>query len=103
MLQSVMQLMQVIAQNQNLMAAFMQKVDMNRLLMLLFKLSNVDITQMEPSSREKLIQEVTNPMMQQQQAAMAQPQQQGPGAQQMGNVAQMMGVAAPQAGAGPGA
>jgi hypothetical protein len=105
MLQAIMQLMQVIGQNQNLMAAFMQKIDINKLLGLLFRLSNVDITQMEPSAREQLMQNAVAPLQQAAQNAQGPggqlPPPQGPGADQMGNVAQMMGVAAPGPGAGP--
>lgn len=103
MLQAVMQLMQVIGQNQQLMAAFMQKIDINKLLALLFRLSNVDITQMEPSAREQLMQNAVGPLQQAQQNAgpPGQTPPQGPGADQMGNVAQMMGVAAPGPGAAP--
>lgn len=91
MMQSVLQLLQVIAQNQNLTAAFMQEIDINKLLKLLFKLSNVDITKMQVSAREKLMQDVTNPMMQAQQQAPAPAPTAGASA--MGPIAQMMGVA----------
>ncbi|HEY6018500.1 MAG TPA: hypothetical protein VIY48_00935, partial [Candidatus Paceibacterota bacterium] len=91
MLQSLLQLLQVIAQNENLTAAFMQQIDVNKLLNLLFRLSNVDITKMQLSDREKLIQDAVNPLQQaQQQAPAPQPTQ---GAAAMGPMAQMMGVA----------
>lgn len=91
MLQSVLQLLQVIAQNQNLTAAFMQAIDINKLLNLLFKLSNVDITKMQASQREQLINAAVNPLQQVQQQAPAPAPTAG--ASQMGPVAQMMGVA----------
>jgi len=91
MLQSILQLLQVIAQNENLTQAFMQRIDVNKLLSLLFRLGNVDITKMEISEREKLIASIANPLQQQQQGA-PQPSPSA-GAEQMGNVAQMMGVA----------
>lgn len=90
MLQSVLQLLQVISQNQNLTQAFMAKIDVNKLLSLLFRLSNVDITKMEVSARDKLVQDATNPLQAQQQAPAPAP---SAGMDQMGNVAQMMGVA----------
>jgi hypothetical protein len=91
MLQSVLQLLQVIAQNENLTAAFMQAIDVNKLLKLLFKLSNVDITKMQASQREQLIQDAVNPLNQAQQQAPAPAPTAGASA--MGPVAQMMGVA----------
>jgi len=91
MLQSVLQLLQVISQNQNLTAAFMQAIDVNKLLNLLFKLSNVDISAMQLSDRQKLIQAATAPLDQAQQGAPAPAPTAGAGA--MGPVAQMMGVA----------
>jgi hypothetical protein len=91
MLQSVLQLLQVISQNENLVGAFMQEIDINKLLKLLFKLSNVDITKMQISQRDKLIADITNPLQQAQQQAPA--PQPSAGASAMGPVAQMMGVA----------
>lgn len=91
MLQSVLQLLQVISQNQNLTAAFMAEIDVNKLLGLLFKLSNVDITKMQLSKREQLIKSVTQPLEQAQGQSPAPAPT--PGASAMGPVAQMMGVA----------
>lgn len=91
MLQSILQLLGVIAQNQNLTAAFMQAIDVNKLLNLLFRLSNIDITKMQLSAREKLIASVTQPLQQAQQQAGA--PQGGAGSPEMANVAQSMGVA----------
>jgi hypothetical protein len=91
MLQSVLQLLGVIAQNENLTQAFMQEIDVKKLLNLLFRLSNVDITKMQLSEREKLIAEAAAPLQQAQaQAPGAAPTA---GASAMGPVAQMMGVA----------
>lgn len=61
-LQAVLSVMQIVAQNENLLAAFMQMVDMNKLINLLFNLSNVDLTKMQPSQRDRLISSVTAPM-----------------------------------------
>lgn len=91
MLQSVLQLLGVIAQNENLTMAFMQEIDVKKLLNLLFRLSNVDITKMQLSEREKLIAQAAAPLQQAQaQAPGAAPTA---GASAMGPVAQMMGVA----------
>lgn len=91
MLQSVLQLLGVIAQNQNLTAAFMQRIDINKLISLLFRLSNIDLSVMEIGQRQQMINDVTSQLSQAAQQNGGQPT--GPGAEQMGNVAQMMGVA----------
>lgn len=92
-LQSLMSILQVIAQNQNLMQAFMQRIDINKLVNYLFQLSNVDLSKMEPSARDALVQQVTQPLGQMQQDA-----QQGgggspPALKEMGGVANAMGAA----------
>lgn len=91
MLQSILQLLGVIAQNQNLTAAFMQAIDVNKLLNLLFRLSNIDITKMQLSDREKLVQQAAQPLAQAQDQAGAPAT--GPGTAEMPIIAQQMGVA----------
>lgn len=88
-LQSLMQVMQVIAQDQNVLAAFMQRVDIRKLTELLFQLSNVDLSKIEISERERMIQNVTQPMQQAAQGG----QPSAPALQEMGSVANAMGVA----------
>lgn len=92
-LQAFMSILQIVAQNEVLMQAFMQRIDVNKLVNYLFYLSNVDLSKMEPSARQALINEVTQPLGQAQEAA-----QQGgggspPALREMGNVASAMGVA----------
>lgn len=88
-LQSIMQVLQVIAQDQNVLAAFMQRVDIKKLTDLLFQLSNVDLSKIEISERERMIANVTQPM--QQAAQNGSPS--APALQEMGSVANAMGVA----------
>jgi hypothetical protein len=89
MLQSLLQMIQIISANPQLAAAFMQVVDMGKLVDLLFMLSNVDPKMMQLTEREKLMQQITAGL--QQQAGGATPT---PGAQaEMGDVASRMGVA----------
>lgn len=90
MLSSLLNLMQVIAGNPNLLAAFMAQIDINKLVTLLFRLSNVDITKMQLSEREKLIKSIAQPM--QQAAEGSQPS--APGMVAMGGAAQALGVGA---------
>lgn len=88
-LQALMQVMQVVAQDQNVLAAFMQRVDVKKLTELLFQLSNVDLSKIEISQREQMIQNVTQPMMQ----AAQNGQPSAPALNEMGSVANAMGVA----------
>lgn len=97
MLDSILGLLQVIGQNENLLAAFMQKIDVNKLIALLFNLGNVDLTKMQLSERERLMQGVLQPLQQagaqvpggEQQGA---PAEATPGAQQMQEIAARMGI-----------
>jgi hypothetical protein len=70
-LQSLLNVLQVIAQNQQLTQAFMQIIDVTKLTKLLFRLSNVDLTKMEPTARDRLVASVSQPMGQMQQQAQA--------------------------------
>jgi hypothetical protein len=88
MLNALLNLMQVIGQNPNLMQAFMLQVDINKLVGLLFQLSNVDITKMQLSEREKLIQSIAQPM----QNAAEGGQPSAAGITAMGGAAQALGV-----------
>lgn len=61
-LNRLLSIMQVIAQSQPLLAAFLQVVDINKLLALIFNLSNIDITKLEPSARQRMVAGVVEPM-----------------------------------------
>jgi hypothetical protein len=87
--QQLMTVMQVVAQDQNLLAAFMQRVDINRLIDLIFRLSNVDLSKLAPTQREQMIQGVTQPLMQG--AANGTPS--AAGGAMAGQMAQQLGVA----------
>lgn len=88
-LQALLSVMQVISANPNLMQAFMQRIDIMKFVDLLFSLSNVDLSKLEMSERQQMVQSVVQPM--QQAAAGGQPS--GQGMNEMGNAATMMGVA----------
>lgn len=89
MLQKLLMLLQVVSQNENLMAAFMQAVDINKLLALLFQLSNVDLTKLQASRREQMIQGLVAPM--QERATQGTPSQTGQ--REMSGIAQSLGIA----------
>jgi hypothetical protein len=97
MLKALLQVMQYLAQSPELLQAFMQRVDMEKFIQLLFNLSDVDITKIEKSQRDMMMESTAQQIQQNSQAAMGQqPPQPGTAAQaQAGQVAQMMGVAKP--------
>lgn len=67
----------------------MQRVDVNRLLNLLFDLSNIDIHKLEVTPREKMVRELMGQI--EQRANQGQPSE---GAQrEMGDVAARLGIA----------
>lgn len=88
-LQALLSVMGIISQNENLTAAFMQVVDMNKMIQLLFSLSNVDLKKLSMSERDKMIQSVAQPMMQ----AGANGTPSASGMAQMAGLADQMGVA----------
>lgn len=67
-LQQLMNFLQVISQNQLLMQQFLAKISPDRLLDVLFKLFDIDPTELEPTERELLIKELTQPQQQPQPA-----------------------------------
>lgn len=99
-LRSVLNIMSIISQSPELAAAFLQRIDLNRLVNLLFELSDVDLRRLEPTAREKAIGGVVSQFQQAQQNAQGQLQargQSGPGqgAQRVAQAAgQGLGIAA---------
>jgi hypothetical protein len=109
MLSALMNILGIIAQNENLTQAFLQQVDMQKLLSLLFNLANVDMNAFTVSKRQQMM----NELLQKQEAAMGggqpgqaggqpgQPQgqpgqaapQPSPGQQQVQQILQRAGVA----------
>jgi hypothetical protein len=67
----LMQALQVMASNEILLQAFLQEVDMTRLVEVIFDLSDLDIRKLQKSDRQSMIDEITRPLMQAQQAAQA--------------------------------
>lgn len=89
--QSLMQLLQVISQSQELLAAFMQKVDPEKFLAYLFNLSGIDPNKLGRSAREQLTKQVMQPMMG---AAAAAPQPSPAASAAMGQATTAMGIGA---------
>jgi hypothetical protein len=96
MLSALMNILGIIAQNENLTTAFLQQVDMQKLLNLLFNLANVDMTAFTMSKRQIML----NELMQKQEAAMG--GQPGQAAPQPGQPQGQPGQAAPAQSPGAG-
>lgn len=94
MLKALVGLMQIISQSDMLLQKFLEVVDMHKFTLKLFELSNIDITSLQATDREKMIQGVIQQMQQAQGGggpAGAPPGGTG-AANQMQDVASKMGV-----------
>lgn len=58
-LRTLLQLIQIIASNQLLLQQFLQTADMSKLVDLLFDLSNIDMSRITLSDRDRMIQQIT--------------------------------------------
>lgn len=95
-LKAILGLLQIIASNPILLQEFLKVADLQRLVTLLFDLSDIDLSKLQRSAREQLMAQIAQPL----QAAGATaeggpPAAQGvsPGADEAGDVASLMGVA----------
>jgi hypothetical protein len=64
MLRALIQILQVISSNEMLLAQFLQVVDLQLLIKVLFELSNVDLSRLQVSERQNLIRQVAQPIVQ---------------------------------------
>ncbi len=62
MLNSLMQILTIVASNDILLQEFLKKIDVEKLVELLFTLSNVPLKRLQASEREKLIRSATEPI-----------------------------------------
>jgi len=62
LLNRILQLLQIIGSNELLLREFLRVTDMGRLVELLFELSEVDLTRLNVSDRNRLVREVTEPI-----------------------------------------
>jgi hypothetical protein len=85
-LNSILQILGVVAQNELLLQEFLKVIDPETLVKQLFTLSNVDIKVLQASERQKLMRAAVAPLQQAQQQAQQAPQQMSPD----GQVAPMM-------------
>lgn len=93
-LKALMGILSIVSGSELLLAEFVKVVDMEKFVKKLFELSNVDITTLQLSERDKMIRSITQPL---QQAGMGQGppgSSQGGGAgAEMGSLARTMGIA----------
>lgn len=62
MLSALLKVIQVISSSDLLLQEFVKEVDLNRLLKVLFELSNIDITKLQTTARQRLVQQITEPL-----------------------------------------
>ncbi len=95
-LQALMQLMQIVASSEILMQAFFAEVDINKLLDMLFRLSDVDVSKLKLTEREQMIKNAAQAMQQVTGGAAGGPQApgapQGPGGAEVAGLARGMGI-----------
>lgn len=99
-LKTFMNMLQIIGSNQNLSQAFFAEVPIENLLKKLFELSGIDMSQMQATDRQKMMQQVAPGMQQAAQQAGPAPQTRpgqsaptpSPGANQMKSLARGMGM-----------
>lgn len=99
-LRSLMQVLQIMAANDQLLQAFLQVADINRLVRLIFELSNIDIDRITATEREQKIQGLMGAIEQRQAAAGAggggaspAPSPQSPAVTEARDVAELLGIA----------
>lgn len=61
-LKAMLGIMQMISGNPLLVQMFMQEISLEKLVNKLFELSNIDLSKLKLSQREKLIRQVSDPM-----------------------------------------
>lgn len=89
-MKTLMNVLSVVGANEVLMQEFLKKVDLEKLINLIFKLSGIDLTQLTLTDREKMVKGLANPMQQVAGQGTAQPA--GPGQEMVGQAVSSLGV-----------
>lgn len=92
MLHALIQILGIIAQNEILLKAFLQEVDITLLVNKLFELSNIDLSKLKVTDRERLIRSATEPLNAAQDRANAAGSTSPAAAQTGQGIAQALGV-----------
>lgn len=61
-MRALIQVLQIVGSNELLLQEFLKVVDMNRLVKVLFELSDIDLHMLQASEREKLMRQVATPL-----------------------------------------
>lgn len=91
-LKNLVGILGIIAQNEILLKVFMEKIDVNKLVLKLFELSNIDITQFQTSEREQMIASVMQPLNAASERASGAPSASENTEKQMQGLTSMMGI-----------
>lgn len=89
-MKTLMGVLNIVAQNDILMQAFLKKVDLDKLISLIFRLSGIDMTKLTLTEREKMVQGLAQPVVQAQGGTAPQPAQ--PGQDMVSNAVAALGV-----------
>lgn len=93
MLNSLLQILQIVAANEILLQEFLRTASIEKLVQVLFELSDIDLDRLNVTDRERAIRSVAQPLQERQNAARSQPSQAGPDAQQqVQDIAQLLGA-----------
>jgi hypothetical protein len=93
-LKSLLTLLQIVADNDMLMQEFLKVADLGKLVKLLFQLSDIDLSSLQLTEREKQMKALTEQLAPLQAEAQAQPSPGGAAPAAAQGIAQAMGVAA---------
>lgn len=91
-LKALLGILNVISQNDILMQAFLQEVDIKKLIDRIFLLSGVDLSKFTMSARDKAIQGLAQPIQQAQQQSAGAPAPSAPGQAAVSQAVQSLGV-----------
>jgi hypothetical protein len=90
-LKTLMGVLGVVAQNDMLMQKFLEKVDLEKLIGLIFRLSGIDLTKLTLSERELMVKKLAEPIMQAAPPG-GTPQPSGAGQDMVSNAVSSLGV-----------
>lgn len=94
MLKSLLGLVQVVSTSEILLQEFLRVVDIGKLTAKLFELSDIDLTTLQLTDRERMIREIAAPLQQAQQAAGGPGGGEGAPGKAMGDMASAAGIGA---------
>lgn len=91
-MKTLMGVLGVVAQNDILMQAFLKKIDLEKLISLIFRLSGIDLTKLTLTQREQMIKSLAQPMQQVDQQTQGSPAPSPQGQETVNNAVSSLGV-----------